>query len=168
MSFKVLELTLEFPSENLFFVVRLVNPWISATHNVQIYVISLHSLLPSPLVAGLNYTHLFPRRLSAQYRSESEVHPIPYLQYQWPYLGNDYSRQGDYFCIIPADQNTPIIKQSKYGETEDLATRLTSKCAGHEGTGDWLQSGSSWPQIGQIRGFFRSDFSAFGAPRQMH
>ena len=26
-----------------------------------------------------------------------------------------------------------------------------------------LQSGSDWPQMGQIRGFFRSDFSAFGA-----
>ena len=24
------------------------------------------------------------------------------------------------------------------------------------------------PQIGQIRGVFRSDFSALGAPRQMH
>ena len=26
----------------------------------------------------------------------------------------------------------------------------------------WLQSGSDWPQMGQIRGFFRSDFSVFG------
>ena len=24
--------------------------------------------------------------------------------------------------------------------------------------------GQDWPQMGQIRGFFRSDFSAFGAP----
>ena len=29
----------------------------------------------------------------------------------------------------------------------------------------WLQSGSDWTQMGQIRGFFRSDFSAFGAGR---
>ena len=28
----------------------------------------------------------------------------------------------------------------------------------------WLQSGSDWPQKGQIQGFFRSDFSSFGAP----
>ena len=27
----------------------------------------------------------------------------------------------------------------------------------------WLQIGSDWPQMGQIRGFFRSDFSALGA-----
>ena len=27
----------------------------------------------------------------------------------------------------------------------------------------WFQSGSDWPQMGQIWGFFRSDFSAFGA-----
>ena len=26
-----------------------------------------------------------------------------------------------------------------------------------------LQSGSDWPKIGKIQGFFRSDFSAFGA-----
>ena len=30
------------------------------------------------------------------------------------------------------------------------------------------RNGSDWPQMAQIRGFFRSDFSAFGAPRQMH
>ena len=28
----------------------------------------------------------------------------------------------------------------------------------------WIQSGLDWPQMGQIRGFFRSDFP----PRQMH
>ena len=27
----------------------------------------------------------------------------------------------------------------------------------------WLQSGSDWPQMGQIRGFFRSDFRTFGS-----
>ena len=28
----------------------------------------------------------------------------------------------------------------------------------------WTQNGSDWPQMGQIRVFSRSDFSAFGAP----
>ena len=32
----------------------------------------------------------------------------------------------------------------------------------------WLQSRSDWLQMRQIRDFFRSDFSAFGAGRQMH
>ena len=33
----------------------------------------------------------------------------------------------------------------------------------HLEQGVWLQSGSDWPQMGEIWGFLRSDFSAFGA-----
>ena len=65
---------------------------------------------------------------------------------------------------LVAGGSCPVRHDAAPGDGEPVEIHLQV----HTGISHWAQSGTDWPQIGQIPDFFRSDFGTFGSSSQMY
>ena len=78
---------------------------------------------------------------------------IPFFNHQWSLvLDTRYTLQASLIFI-------PKMIPAQAGNTRGGDNR-------YQGCQIWAQSGSDWPQMGQIQDFFRSDSVHFGSARQ--
>ena len=69
-------------------------------------------------------------------------------------------------CDVTVNKKSTFLNAEKYCSQEALAEAQLCLGSTHHVYQIWPQSGSDWPQMGQIREIFRSDSVHFGAVRQ--
>ena len=81
-----------------------------------------------------------------------------------------YPTSSDDFCFYVPMQYCKLalacVRNEGIYKRGDFTYWLFSDTSSSEGDLIWTQNGSDWPQMGQIRDFFRSDFSTFWRWRQ--